>query len=143
MNKYYTENGVFEAKYCGANWVLHRLDGPAVELIDGTKKWCVNDKFHRLDGPAIEWSDGDKEYWINDVDYHPSEFYSHIEVVRYLQLDKIILTQNIKDLIQEYKKENSSDNLQVIQDYFLENDLLINSTYSDILLDVITYHNFK
>ena len=45
--------------------VLHREDGPAVERSDGTKFWCINDKFHRADGPAIEYSNGDKNWYIN------------------------------------------------------------------------------
>ncbi len=44
---------------------LHRLDGPAIEYKNGTKKWIINGKFHRVDGPAIEWSTGSKEWWIN------------------------------------------------------------------------------
>ena len=48
---------------------LHRLDGPAVELSDGTKKWYQNGKYHRLDGPARELSNGYKEWWQNGK-YH-------------------------------------------------------------------------
>ena len=44
----------------------HRLDGPAYESKDGHKSWWVNNKRHRLDGPAIEWSWGRKEWYIND-----------------------------------------------------------------------------
>lgn len=44
---------------------LHRLDGPAIEKINGDKFWYKNDKLHRLDGPAIEFISGKKEYWIN------------------------------------------------------------------------------
>jgi hypothetical protein len=45
---------------------LHRLDGPAVEYIEGTKLWFNNNRHHRLKGPAREWSDGSKEWWVND-----------------------------------------------------------------------------
>ena len=54
-NKYYFKNGM-----------LHRLDGPAVEHINGHKEWWNNDKLHRLDGPAIEYINGDKSWYIND-----------------------------------------------------------------------------
>ena len=47
------------------NGQLHRIDGPAVEYLDGYKEWYANGKRHRLDGPAIEWSDGHKEWWVN------------------------------------------------------------------------------
>ena len=50
---YYNEEGQY-----------HRLDGPALELRDGTKAWYQNGKYHREDGPAVEWSNGSKEWWI-------------------------------------------------------------------------------
>ena len=42
----------------------HRLDGPAVERADGCKEWWIKGNLHRLDGPAVEHSDGYKEWWI-------------------------------------------------------------------------------
>lgn len=45
---------------------LHREDGPAVEMLDGTKHWWVDGKRHRLDGPAVEWVDGTKQWFVND-----------------------------------------------------------------------------
>ena len=44
---------------------LHREDGPAVELADGSKHWYLNGKLHREDGPAVEWSDGSKSWYLN------------------------------------------------------------------------------
>ena len=44
---------------------IHKEDGPAVEYINGTKCWYLNDKLHRLDGPAIERADGRNQYWVN------------------------------------------------------------------------------
>ena len=43
---------------------LHREDGPAVELADGSKIWSLNGKCHREDGPAIENADGTKHCWF-------------------------------------------------------------------------------
>ena len=43
----------------------HRLDGPACEYTEGSKKWYVNGKRHRLDGPAIERNDGFKFWFVN------------------------------------------------------------------------------
>jgi hypothetical protein len=43
---------------------LHRLDGPAIEWLDGTRMWCEHGLFHRLDGPAIEFFDGSKEWFV-------------------------------------------------------------------------------
>ncbi len=45
---------------------LHRLDGPAVEMTDGSKLWYVDGKIHRLDGPAIECPDGYKQWYVDD-----------------------------------------------------------------------------
>jgi hypothetical protein len=44
---------------------LHRLDGPAVECVDGDKVWYVNGKQHRLDGPAVEYADGSNVWYQN------------------------------------------------------------------------------
>ena len=45
----------------------HRLDGPAVESVDGDKFWYVNNRMHRVDGPAKEYANGEKEWWIAGV----------------------------------------------------------------------------
>lgn len=34
--------------------LFHRVDGPAVENVNGGKYWLQNGKFHRIDGPAVE-----------------------------------------------------------------------------------------
>jgi hypothetical protein len=44
--------------------VVHRTNGPAVECVNGTKKWCVDGRLHRLDGPAIEFFDGTKAWFL-------------------------------------------------------------------------------
>ena len=44
---------------------LHRVDGPAVEYINGDKSWYQNGKRHRTDGPAVEGIDGTKSWWLN------------------------------------------------------------------------------
>ena len=45
----------------------HRLNGPAMELANGTREWWVNGKKHREDGPAVEFPNGDKQWWFNGV----------------------------------------------------------------------------
>lgn len=45
--------------------MLHREDGPAVELADGFKMWYKNGLRHREDGPAAEWPDGTQEWYID------------------------------------------------------------------------------
>lgn len=44
--------------------ILHRLDGPALYAYNRTE-WWVNDKLHRIGGPAVEWVSGSKEWYIN------------------------------------------------------------------------------
>ena len=44
---------------------LHRIDGPAIEWLNGYKWWFLNGKRHRINGPAIEYADGHKEWWLN------------------------------------------------------------------------------
>jgi hypothetical protein len=43
----------------------HRLDGPAVEYLDGSESWYQNGQLHRLDGPAVEYTGGSK-YWYQN-----------------------------------------------------------------------------
>ena len=45
------------------NGEYHRLNGPAIELHDGTKEWYKEGLRHRTDGPAIERTNGRKEWW--------------------------------------------------------------------------------
>jgi hypothetical protein len=46
----------------GETDLLHRTDGPAVELVNGDKEWWVSGMLHRIDGPAIETED-EQEWW--------------------------------------------------------------------------------
>lgn len=45
---------------------LHRVDGPALTIPDGTQLWYLNDQLHRDDGPAIEWEDGTRLWYLNN-----------------------------------------------------------------------------
>jgi hypothetical protein len=76
----------YEVWYKDGN--LHRVDGPAVEDADGTKRWFKGDKLHRVevrrlniqgtkywykdgerhreDGPAVEDADGTKLWYKNN-----------------------------------------------------------------------------
>lgn len=44
---------------------VHRLDGPAFEIVGGAKYWYKHGKFHRIGGPAIEFDDK-SGIWIID-----------------------------------------------------------------------------
>jgi hypothetical protein len=48
---------------------LHRLDGPAVIMPDGTTKWFRNGKCHREDGPAIESPDGARAWYYKGLNH--------------------------------------------------------------------------
>lgn len=50
--------------WCNEEGEYHRLDGPAYEMLYGSKEWWVTGKRHRLDGPAVEWSSGAKEWYV-------------------------------------------------------------------------------
>ena len=63
--KYIVTVDQWGTEWCNEAGKLHRLDGPAVECVSGTKQWLVDGKRHRLDGPAIEYADGTKEWWVN------------------------------------------------------------------------------
>ena len=69
-------------KYWYLNGMLHREDGPAVEVEwgdnYGVKKWYLNNKLHREDGPAVEWDDGDREWFINNEQLTEEEFNKRI-----------------------------------------------------------------
>jgi len=51
----------------------HRLDGPAIEWVEGGvshERWWYNyGQIHRLDGPAIEWRNGGMSWFINGYEY--------------------------------------------------------------------------
>lgn len=51
------------------DWIFHRLDGPAVECLDGPKVWYQYGKRHREDGPAVIYSNGNKEYWYKGTHF--------------------------------------------------------------------------
>lgn len=67
--------------------LIHRLDGPAVVWVDGTKQWWVDGKPHRLDGPAVEWSSGVKEWAINGL-----MLANHITIEKWLKENSVDLT---------------------------------------------------
>ena len=72
--KYHRVNGpaveyITGSKFWYINNKLHRSNGPAVELINGCKSCYSNGKLHRNDGPAVEQPNG-KYYWaINGKKY--------------------------------------------------------------------------
>ena len=60
--------------YYNSNGEFHRIDGPAVEWGNGTKRWFQNGLRHRTDGPAVVYSDGSMEWYINGKILTEAEF---------------------------------------------------------------------
>jgi len=64
---------------CGSKeWYVddkpHRIDGPAIKRVNGDKLWYVDGKRHRTDGPAVEWSDGIKEWFFDGKQLSEEQF---------------------------------------------------------------------
>jgi hypothetical protein len=55
--------------YCNEEGQFHREDGPAIEYLNGDRRWFINGKHHRDGGPAIEYTNGDK-YWMKYGRFH-------------------------------------------------------------------------
>lgn len=53
---------------------LHRLHGPAVEHLNGSKEWHQDGLLHREDGPAVEYIDGNKSWCLNGQYFSEQEF---------------------------------------------------------------------
>lgn len=52
--------------------ILHRKDGPAVELSNGSKVWRVNGFLHRVEGPARENAGNSPEWWLHGYEFDES-----------------------------------------------------------------------
>lgn len=52
---------------------LHRTDGPAIELADGSREWWLNGQCHQTDGPAVEYADGTCLWYLNGVQLSEEE----------------------------------------------------------------------
>lgn len=54
---------------------ISKQTGP-VKFASGTVFWYYEGNLHKTDGPAIEYLDGSKEYWLNDKHYSYQEWYT-------------------------------------------------------------------
>jgi len=61
---------------------FHRLDGSAIEYVNGDKEWWVDGKHHRADGPAIEWTNGYRFWFILNEELKEEEFNLWINRIR-------------------------------------------------------------
>ena len=82
--KYRVEVGCLGNKrYYHHSGQLHREEGPAVILKNGSKFWYQNGELHREDGPAITWANGNMEWWINGVQYTQQEYRTQLKTLGY------------------------------------------------------------
>jgi hypothetical protein len=51
------------------NGARHRLDGPAIEYVNGSWIWMKQGLCHRECGPAVRHANGDKFWFIQGVAY--------------------------------------------------------------------------
>ena len=59
---------------------FHRLDGPAIDLLNGDKQWWVNGRLHRLNGPAVDYNNHTYlEYYINGQRFDTSEYWTFVK----------------------------------------------------------------
>ena len=80
---------------------LHRLDGPAIEFVDGEIQWHKNGYRHRLDSPAIVNPNGRNYWYINNL--------------------------YVNDLLKSWAKENDID----LDNLTVEDKALIKLIWSD------------
>jgi hypothetical protein len=59
-------------RYYNSKSDLHRLDGPAIEWIDGDKEWWVIGNRHRLNGYAVSWRSVHKFWYLKNKNYSKS-----------------------------------------------------------------------
>ena len=76
---YHRENGPAKELIDGSkewwlNGKLHREDGPAVECPHGYNEWYLNGELHREDGPAMDYSNGFEKWYLNGIEYSKEEF---------------------------------------------------------------------
>jgi hypothetical protein len=60
------------------NGRLHRIGGPANDSVIGYKEWLINGQVHRDDGPAVIFPSGAKRYWLNGTEYTYEEWFQRL-----------------------------------------------------------------
>jgi hypothetical protein len=55
------------------NDVLHIVDGPAVERVDGSQIWFQNGQRHIEEGPAVVWPNDRSQWFLNDEQLYIEE----------------------------------------------------------------------
>ena len=71
------------------NGKLHRLDGPACHFYNGTECWYEDGKRHRLDGPAVERAFNVKQWFIDDLELTEAEFNARTNPIKEMTVAEI------------------------------------------------------
>lgn len=66
-------------KYWFQHGEYHRDDGPAVDRTDGNRQWYKHGKLHRTDGPAVEYPGGGKRWWVDGRQFTRDEFNLYVD----------------------------------------------------------------
>lgn len=53
--------------------IIHREDGPAMILSDGSEEWRINNKLHREDGPAYDYANGRRGWYLHGIELTEEE----------------------------------------------------------------------
>lgn len=92
-NKYYYKDGG-TLHYWDWKRIVHRIDGPAIELADGEKRWFIDGECHREYGPAIESADGEKKWYLNGKRI---KFLSKKALLKYMELNNLTIAHLLTD----------------------------------------------
>ena len=71
------DNFIFdiEDKLYYKGYLVHRINGPAIEYKNGNKEWRFEGRLHRIDGPTIEWNWGAKDFYLNESKVVPGSIH--------------------------------------------------------------------
>jgi len=73
------------------NKKLHRNNGPAVVLPNGSKFWYEYGMLHREDGPAIEYANGSKAWCLGGNSYIEKEYWQKLYKLGKITQEQLVL----------------------------------------------------
>ena len=68
-------------RYYNSAGQRHRVEGPAVECVNGDKFWYQNDLLHRDVGPAVEYNHGRKSWYLHGLEYSEAEYHAALKTM--------------------------------------------------------------
>jgi hypothetical protein len=61
-------------------YLIHKVNGPAIEYYSGSKEWWLNGQLHRKDGPAIERFNKNFFWYLYGERYSKEEFFKVLKL---------------------------------------------------------------